>query len=147
MKYLYLFFGFVLLISCKNKKNKFKESKNCVEVIMQKDNSLGTIRNHDSKNISLSTTIDKYTNSVKNLNFKNCPTNFKNAFLGHLSAWEDIKQVTDNHPQLRGEMHALFDSIKTTNDSLAFTIKLKVIFDTWKEVEIAIEPFKLSEED
>lgn len=145
MKYLYFFIGLALMISCKNKENKFEDSKKCVSVIMKKDDSLGSIRNHDSKNISLSKTIDKYTLSVKSLDFQNCPKNFKTAFQKHLSAWKDMKHVTNNHPHLRGEMHALFDSIKKTNDSLAFSNKLDAIFNTWKEVEIAKEPFKLSE--
>lgn len=145
MKYLYFFIGLILIISCKNKENKFEDSKKCVDYIMQKDHSLGSIRNHDSKNISLSKTIDKYTLSVENLHFQNCSKNFKIAFQKHLSAWKEMKHVTDKHPHLRGEMHALFDSIKKTNDSLAFSNKLDAIFNTWKEVEIAIEPFKVSE--
>ena len=145
MKYVCFFISLALILSCKNKENKFKETKKCISVIMKKDDSLGSIRNHGSKNISLSKTIDKYTLSVESLDFQNCPKNFKTAFQKHLSAWKDMKQVTDNHPHLRGEMHALFDSIKKTNDSLAFTKKLATIFSTWKEVEVAIEPFKLPE--
>ncbi|WP_299105605.1 hypothetical protein [uncultured Tenacibaculum sp.] len=145
MKNLFLLFSLSILLCCKNNTTQFDNAKNCVEVIMKKDDSLGSIRNHDSKNISLSKTIDKYTLSVENLNFQNCSKNFKTAFQNHLSAWKNMKQVTDNHPHLRGEMHALFDSIKKTNDSLAFSNKLDAIFNTWKEVEIAKEPFKVSE--
>lgn len=145
MKFLSLLIGLFLMVSCKNNENKFEESKKSVAYIMEQDHSLGSIRNHNSKQISLSETIDKYTTSVKNLSFKNCPENFKNAFQNHLSAWQDMKQVTDKHPHLRGELHALFDSIKKTDDSLTFTKKLEVIFSTWKEVEVAIEPFKIME--
>ncbi|CAL2102311.1 conserved protein of unknown function [Tenacibaculum sp. 190130A14a] len=145
MRLLFLFACLLILANCKNNKHTFTKTKNCVELIVKKDDSLGSIRNHDSKKISLSSTIDKYISSVEKLHFSDCSKDFNKAFQNHLSAWKDMKAVTDNHTLLRGEMHSLFDSIKQTNDSLVFTKKLTAIFDTWKTVEIAIEPFQLKD--
>ena len=144
MKFAITLFLALSFFSC-NRKNDFKNSKKCIEYIMHMDDSLGSLRNHNSEKFALSKTIDLYTNSLENLSFSNCPPTFSSAFKSHITAWKNMKEVTDKYPLLRGEMHNLFDQIKTSNDSLLFEKKLAAIFSTWKEVELAIEPYKISE--
>ena len=46
-----------------------------------------------------------------------------------------MTMVTDQYPNLRGEMHDLFDIIEKGKDSGAFKTHLKAIWDTWENVE------------
>ena len=63
-------------------------------------------------------------------------------FLGyceeHMNAWINITEVTDNYPDLRGEMHDIFDIIENGPDSTAFKFLLTEIWTTWEQVEQAM---------
>ena len=133
LKYAILFLA-VLVYACKSEKAKITPT-DCVENILKKDDSLGTVRNHSCKEISLSKTITQYTSSLNRLDFSTCPEKFTTAFKLHITAWGEMIAVTNNHESLRGEMHDLFDKIETSSDSVIFKEKLKAIWDTWDEIE------------
>lgn len=134
-----------LLIACNKTYKTTKDAsvknvdlqKDCMTYILKQDDSLGTIRNHNCEKISLSNTIKTYVNSVNNLNFNNCAPKFEQAFKGHMGAWTKMQQVTDNYPNLRGELHDLFDAIEQSKDSTTFKLLLKNIWETWEVVENA----------
>jgi hypothetical protein len=107
----------------------------CIQQVIALDDSLGTIRNHNCETISLSETIDQYAAAVEKINYKDCPEDFAKAFVKHREAWMAMKTVTDKYPNLRGEMHTLFDQIEKGKDSTLFKPLLKDIWDTWAEVE------------
>lgn len=127
---------FVTMTSCK-KTNSPAKASNCTERILKIDDSLGSVRNHACENKSLSKTIGDYATVLSNLDFTNCPANFKNAFKKHEIAWQDMIHVTKNYPDLRGELHDLFDQIEAGPDSLEFKNRLKLIWDTWAKIEEA----------
>ncbi|MFD0962705.1 hypothetical protein [Pseudofulvibacter geojedonensis] len=124
-----------------NEKQSYAEvtklPENCIEVILKKDSELGSIRNHACEKISLSTTIDNYVTSLQALDYTNCSPEFSQAFTNHQKAWLASKQITNKHPELRGEMHDLFDTINKTSDSTEFKKLVKDIWDTWADVEKA----------
>ena len=145
MKYLFNFILILLVLSCNNAEKKGNQTKlenvtdikeaACMESILKRDSELGKIRNHSSEQISLSETIDNYTNSIKSLNYSSCPEKFTIAFHEHIEAWLDVKKVSDKYPELRGELHVIFSEIEKKKDSLEFkSLELK-LFDTWKIVE------------
>lgn len=116
------------------------EERTCIQRIMAYDEKLGTIRNHGCETQSLSKTIQDYVNALENASFKGCPNTFKDAFDKHIEAWKATLVVTDKHPDLRGEMHDLFDELeKHEEDGAALTQAIKGIWDTWEEVEKAKE--------
>lgn len=129
----------LLMTSCRQKDSKAAvlTSKECVDYIFKKDDSLGTVRNHACEEISLSETIKQYTSSLNELDFTNCPDDFSDAFNTHITAWNEMIEVTDKYPDLRGEMHDLFDSIEKGKDSIVFKSRLKAIWDTWGPIEKA----------
>lgn len=146
MKILFTTWALLLLLACNNTSQKnlpVKQDnllqKECIKNIMQMDDSLGTIRNHACEKISLSKTIKNYIKGLENLNFKNCPEKFTRAFDNHRQAWEKMIPVSDNFPDLRGEMHDLFDIIEKSDEAENFKIRLKAIWDTWAEVETAMK--------
>ncbi|NNC69658.1 MAG: hypothetical protein HKN90_02430 [Flavobacteriaceae bacterium] len=114
-----------------------QKSQECVDHIFKKDDSLGTVRNHTSEEISLSETIKRYTAALNHLDFSNCPDEFSAAFNEHIVAWNQMKDVTDRYSDLRGEMHDLFDVIDKSKDSSEFRAHLKAIWDTWEPIEKA----------
>lgn len=143
MKYLFLL---VLMISfqffsCKNQSDQRSglQKKNCVDAIIQKDKELGLIRNLACKDQSLSQTIHDYIGAVEKLNFGDCPEKFSLAFQAHLQAWKAIIPLTDEYPDLRGEMHQLFNIIGDGQNGAAFQDKVGDIWSTWSDVEKAMK--------
>ncbi len=113
------------------------DSKACIERVLKADNKLGTIRNHACETISLSETIRNYTKGMKALSYKGCKEVFATAFEKHREAWDVMIPVTDHFPELRGEMHDLFKIMEEGEHAEEFKSRLKVIWDTWAEVEAA----------
>ena len=111
----------------------------CIEKIIAADSQLGKIRNHACEKQSLSLTISEYIAALKKLDYSGCPEAFVKAFNRHQQAWLDMIPVTDKYPELRGEMHDLFDIIERASDAETFKIRLKGIWDTWAEVEAAMK--------
>ena len=113
--------------------------KLCIERVIALDDSLGTLRNHACEKISLSATIEQYVAGMRAMNFERCPGDFTKAFNQHIEAWSNMQVVTDRHPDLRGEMHDLFDQLEAGADSAQFKPRLKAIWDTWGEIEKAMK--------
>lgn len=134
---LLMFLSVLSLSACVKVNSSEGKLLSCVDVILKKDSELGEIRNHACEKISLSKTIDEYVSSLEKLDYSTCPESFTNAFKNHRSAWIDTKQITNRYPELRGEMHDLFDEINKTSDSTEFKKLVKGIWDTWAEVEKA----------
>lgn len=152
MKNLIVLFFILSLVSCKDKNtNNTSENataleqieeiseKECINKILDADSKLGKERNVLCKTVSLSETIKTYVAGMKTLDFENCPQDFTKAFNSHIEAWNAMIPVTDNYPNLRGEMHDLFKEIEKSNDSIVFTKKLSSIWDTWAIVEERIK--------
>ncbi|MFC7356895.1 hypothetical protein ACFQO1_04280 [Jejudonia soesokkakensis] len=141
----------LLLLGCKNaEKNNTKllieevsdaSEKNCINTIINTDATLGKIRNEAPRLLSLSEAIDNYIFGIEAMDFKNCPGAFEAAFLDHKEAWAAIKEVTDKYPQLRGEMHDLFDQLEKTENGERFKELLADIWSTWEKVERAMSQF------
>ncbi len=135
----------LLVTGCKNVASNEKQGNtdakinDCIERVIALDSSFGKDRNHDCEKISLSATITKYTNRLSELSYDGCAEEFKVAFQGHIKAWQNTMKVTDNYPDLRGEMHDLFDQINTTKDSTVFKPLVKDIWDTWADIEAAMK--------
>lgn len=152
MKKIIVLFFILLLVSCKDKNtNNTSENataleqieeiseKECINKILDADSKLGKERNVLCETVSLSETIKTYVAGMKALDFENCPQDFTKAFNSHIEAWNAMIPVTDNYPNLRGEMHDLFKELEKSNDSIVFTKKLSSIWDTWAIVEERIK--------
>ena len=113
-------------------------AKECIDYVIDTDKSLGAIRNHACEKKSLSETIDDYVHSLDNLSFSNCPPIFIKAFEEHKEAWVNVTEMTDQYPDLRGEMHDIFEIIEAGPDSAAFKYLEAEIWATWEQVELAI---------
>lgn len=115
--------------------------KECITSIIAADDSLGKIRNHACENGTLSMSIRNYVSVLKKLNFKNCPPGFEKAFDKHKKAWVTMLKITNKYPDMRGEMHELFDQLEKGNDAIEFKKYLKQIWDTWTEIEKFIKSY------
>lgn len=99
------------------------------------DDSLGKIRNRQCMELSLSETIQKYAEAMKTIETQHCPNELVVAYRSHREAWEAMLEVTDNYPNLRGEMHVLFKELEQSNDQVLFKKRLDAIWSTWADVE------------
>ena len=135
---------FILACNQSNKDNATEDDlsevqKTCIDNILDQDEILGEKRNHDCEVMPLSETIKLYVAGLDGLDFTNCPEAFSVAFSKHKDAWLAMIPITDNYPDLRGEMHDLFDVIEQGENEEAFSPALKTIWDTWAEVEAAMQ--------
>jgi hypothetical protein len=112
------------------------------------DSELGIIRNSATETKPLAIAIREYVAALDSLDFSACPEDFTEAFRYHRNAWEESIPFFEEFADLRGEMHELFDQIRSrdveTRDALE---RAEVpIWDSWREVEAvaadygAIEP-------
>ena len=109
----------------------------CVAYVLAQDDSLGAIRNHACETISLAETIRNYTDGLEHINYNGCPAEFKEAFKAHWEAWRQMIPLVEKYPNLRGEMHDLFDVLEEGEHADEFKPLLQAIWDTWGEVEKA----------
>ena len=146
-KILYVLLSFILLVGCNKSKSsntnylaqQDQVEENCISKIIAIDDSLGKIRNDASNITSLSSTINQYVKSLKELDYNDCPDSFSMAFHNHLQAWINILEITDNYPDLRGEMHTLFNTLEKSEHSEQFKILLNEIWSTWSIIEQEIK--------
>ena len=137
MIYTLLFISLVSTGSCKSRSESQipLNSGSCIESVFNTDSILGINRNHDSETISLSEAITRYVDAFDSISFDDCPLVLKQSFSDHLEAWRNMLEVTDNYPNLRGEMHNLFDQLDAGQDSLRFRTLLAQVWSTWSGVE------------
>ena len=132
----------VSLLMCNSSKSKsvVRSESECIKTVIKIDDSLGTVRNHACETISLSETIHNYTYSIEQIDFTYCPKDFETAFKTHAEAWKNMTVLTDKYPNLRSEMHVLFDSIAQGKDSLQFKPLLDEIWSSWSVIEDIMKP-------
>lgn len=135
----------ILLFSCQQpthpvqKTTHSQSSKDCMTRVIALDDSLGKARNHACEKISLSETIRQYADGLEKISYKDCPRDFKTGFRKHREAWLALIPITDQYPDLRGEMHVLFKQIESGKHAAQFKPLVKSVWDTWAEVEAAMK--------
>lgn len=107
----------------------------CVAEAIALDDSLGYARNHACETLPLSQAIRQYAEAIQKIDFTGCPQAFTSGFQHHAAAWLSLLPVTDQYPGLRGEMHALFEQLKSGKYAEQFKLLELTIWSTWKEIE------------
>lgn len=133
-----VFLVLLLFISCNRtikRTSAQTDSHTCIQQVLAIDDSLGNKRNHECEQITLSETIKNYIQGLRQINFDDCPVEFRSAFENHIQAWSNLTKVTDKYPEKRGEMHVLFDEIRNGKDSLQFNKYIGSVWNTWYEIE------------
>ncbi len=138
----------IFLLSCDNADSKQQNPtaaqttispQKAIEKVIAQDETLGGIRNHACETIPLAITIQQYADGLGEIDFSNCPEEFTKAFARHRDAWVQMIPFVEKYPDLRGEMHDLFDQFEKGDEADIFKPLLKAIWDTWAEVEEAMK--------
>lgn len=110
-----------------------------IERILAADDQLGDARNHDCEAMTIAEAIARYVAGLDALDFEGAPADFVWAFARHRDAWEDAIPFFATFPELRGEMHALFDQIRRSDDAARTELERleEEIWETWSAVETA----------
>lgn len=105
--------------------------------ILDHDARIGKIRNHACENQPLSTTVTDYVEAMREIDFSKAPNDFTEAFEQHIAAWEHSIPFMQQFPDLRGEMHDLFEEIRSSSATNQSTLEdhEKEIWGTWAEIE------------
>ncbi len=111
----------------------------CMAEAIALDDSLGRVRNHACETTPLSLTIRQYAAAIAAIDFPGCPEGFGAAFKKHAAAWLALLPVTDQYPDLRGEMHDLFSQLEAGPHAGPFKPLVKAVWDTWGEIEGAMK--------
>lgn len=110
----------------------------CIQNIMDLDRKYAGERDAATEKISLKASIEAYMQKLDALDFSTCPGDFTAAFKNHELAWSEMMDIVTPHEELRGEMHAVFDELKSGADSTSVKQSLKKLADSWMEVEKTI---------
>ncbi len=105
--------------------------------VLSIDSELGIIRNQATETRSLAAAIREYVASIDSVDFGACPADFAEAFRAHRNAWEESIPFFERFPDLRGEMHELFEQIRRQSVDVRDELERTEvpIWDTWREVE------------
>lgn len=118
------------------------ESLRSVEAIgrvLEEDSELGAQRNQAPHSGSLAAAVRAYVRGLDAIDFEGCPPDFTEAFERHRDAWHESIAFFDEHGDLRGELHELFDEIRRSSPEARNRLEAheQAILDTWSEVEAA----------
>ncbi len=116
--------------------------------VLSVDGELGIQRNGATETESIVSSIRTYLAGIDGTDFSACPDDFTEAFRWHRDAWEKSIVFFERFPNLRGEMHELFETIRSEGGETQIELERieALIWDSWAEVEAvaadygAIEP-------
>jgi len=116
--------------------------------VLSVDGELGMLRNRGTETESIVSSIRAYVAGIDGTDFSGCPEDFTEAFRWHRDAWEKSMAFFERFPSLRGEMHDVFEAIRSEGGETQTELERveALIWDSWAEVEAvaadygAIEP-------
>jgi hypothetical protein len=126
---------FFIIHSCNNASKKEEQEKqrviNCIMQVIQSDQKISELKNQD---------LTKQVKAMRNIDLRNCPTDFSLAYVDHIHALENAARVEEVLKKFKIE-----ESIKNMFSELLINEFLGFeIFNTEKEIEIRTELIKQS---
>ena len=111
-----------------------------IRVVIEQDNWLGTVRNHAPENAPIARAVEAYVAGLDALDLEHCPPDFRLALRRHRNAWHDSIAFFEQHAELRGELHDVFDAIRAKGGTPRSGLEAVEagIWGTWAEVEEAM---------
>ena len=121
--------------------SKSSRAAAAIRAVLEEDTRLGGVRNHAPESMPLAEAVGAYVRSLDAIDFGECPADFTAAFERHRDAWQESIPYLEEYPELRGEIHDLFDEIRAVSADARMRIESieKGIWDTWAEVEATVE--------
>ena len=112
-----------------------------MEQVLAQDAQAGAARNRAPKQQPLAEVVRVYVVELRAFDLSRTPADFQSAWLAHAAAWEALLPYLQQHAEMRGEMHALFDwLLSESNPSAAEFERLHAqIWSTWAQIETAVE--------
>lgn len=107
--------------------------------VLVRDAVLGRERNHASETMPAARAVRDYVEALRALDLTGTPPAFRRALEAHVDAWEALVPYLEQHPDRRGEMHALFEELTGEDNPTAaeFSGLVDRVATTWDEVEAA----------
>lgn len=111
--------------------------------VLEEDAQLGATRNHASETGPIAEAIRRYVAGLDALDVSDCPEAFVHALGRHRSAWEQSVAFFEQFPELRGELHDVFEMIRTRDEASSAGLEAAEagIWSTWAEVEAVVEKY------
>ena len=125
-----------ILYGCKSIPSNH-QYQHAIEVIIEQDIKLASIRNHASRTKPLHLAIQEYTNNLIQLDFSQTPKEFIFAYEQHIEAWEDSLLFLENYPEIRGEFHDALNIISQQNPIAKQVLEKHIdrIRHSWEHIE------------
>ena len=111
-----------------------------MRAVLEQDSQAGTVRNHAPERMPLERAVSAYVADMDAIDLDACPADFAGAFRAHRDAWEAMLPYLARHPDLRGEMHALFDLFEAEDHPSRdeFQPLLEAVWSTWRDLEAVL---------
>jgi hypothetical protein len=112
-----------------------------IRAVLEEDTRLGGVRNHAPEAMPLAEAVGAYVRGLDAIDFGECPADFTAAFERHRDAWQESIRYFEEYPEMRGELHDLFDRIRGVSTDARMRIESieQNLRGTWAEVEATVD--------
>ena len=112
-----------------------------IRAVIEADYALGSIRNEAPRHAPIATAIEEYVKGLDALDLVRCPPDFVTALRRHRDAWFNSITFFEQHSELRGELHEVFEAIHAKGRASHEGMQdvEADIWDTWSDVEASIQ--------
>ena len=110
----------------------------CMASVIKADERLALARNAAPREMPIGDAVRAYLEAFESLDMSECPPPFREAIRRHLGAWRETLPWLDAYPELRGELHEVFDVIGRDERNAEFRAAVGQIIQTWSQVEQAM---------
>ena len=113
-----------------------------VDRVLAEDARFGRARDEAPRLVPIAQAVEGYVAGLASVKLTDCPDDFAVAFTDHSQAWALMVPFLRRYPDLRGELHDVFEWLESEDNSEAEEFKklLQAVWDTWKKVEEASSP-------
>lgn len=108
-----------------------------IRKVLEQDTRLGTVRNNASRTGPIALAVEDYVAGLDALDLEYCPEDFRLALRRHRDAWYESVAFLEQHAELRGELHDVFDAIRAKGEKPREGLERVEagIWETWAGVE------------
>ncbi|NND44119.1 MAG: hypothetical protein HKN58_02260 [Xanthomonadales bacterium] len=117
------------------------DAQAAIESVLEQDSRLGAERNEATRHMPIARVIEQYVAGLDALDLASCPEDFMLAMRRHRDAWQASVKFFEAYPELRGEMHEVFERIRAQGAAARSGLEgaEAAIWGTWAEVENAVQ--------
>lgn len=128
-----------------NAENEASSYAAAIRAVIEQDSRLGKLRNHFSEDAPVARAVEEYVAGLDALDLEHCPPDFVRALHRHRDAWHGSIAFFEEFPNLRGEIHDVFEMIRARDHSSRARLEAveAEILSTWVAVQNSMSQYSV----